>query len=154
MKAIGILAAILYIMGLLDSCSPTVTVQNRTSFVVRAVISNAGKSDVVSPSPGESSSVEVSEGAYGVSVIPDTEWVAYAQATRAYLNQQLANSDTLTGPQLLEVIRRLKDVASRIQQFEQTGGKAAGCRGSVSGDGGGVVDVSVGANGALVVSCK
>ena len=52
-------------------------------------------------------------------MIPDAEWIEYARTTRKFLNDQLANADSLTGPQLLEVIRRLKNIAARIDQFQR-----------------------------------
>ena len=140
--------------ALVAGCGPIITVNNITKFPVRVVVSSGGRSEVVSPSAGESSSVEVVEGPYRVYVIPDDEWIAYAKATRQYLNDRLANSQSLTGPQLLDVIRRLKEIAARIQQYEQALGTGKGCAGSVTSDGGGVVQVSTAADGGLVVSCK
>lgn len=139
---------------LLASCGPSIVVENKTSIPVRVVVRAGGKSEVVSPSPGESSTVEANEGTYRATVIPDAEWIEYAKLTRKFLNDQLANSDKLTGAQLLEVIRRLKDVAQRMQQYEQAAGSSASCGGSLSEDSTGLVVVSTASTGVLVISCK
>src|SRR6266550_4355256 len=102
---IKFLAGCLALAAMADSCSPVITVSNATSFEVWAVVTNAGHSQVLSPSPGESSAAEAQGGPYIVSVIPSQEWLDHANATRKFLNEQLANSDNLTGPQLLEVVR-------------------------------------------------
>jgi len=139
---------------LLVSCGPSIVVENKTTIPVRVIVRAGGRSEVVSPSPGESSSVEASEGAYRVTVILDAEWIEYAKLTRKVLNDQLADSDKLTGPQLLEVIRRLKDIAQRMQQFEQAAGSAASCGGTLTQDSTGLVVVSTADTGKLVVSCR
>ncbi|HKZ55257.1 MAG TPA: hypothetical protein VJ123_07235 [Anaerolineales bacterium] len=154
MRRIGWVAMGLILSGLITGCAPVVTVQNTTRIPVRAFVWSGGRSEVLSPSPGESSSAEVSEGPYRVSVVPDQEWIEYAKATRRYLNERLADSDHLTGQQLLDVIRRLKDIAQRIQQFENAAGTGSGCRGKVSSEGGGLATISTSADGSLVVSCK
>ena len=154
MKRIMLVAVCMVAAGLLTGCAPAVVVQNNSGFPVRAIVSSGGRAEVLSPSPGESSVTEVSEGAYGVYVVPDDEWIEYAKDTRKYLNDRLANPDSLTGEQLLDVIRRLKAVAVRIKQFESAAGTGSGCTGTVTGDGGGVVEISTAANGALVATCK
>jgi hypothetical protein len=157
MKAIAFITFVFYLLTQLDSCGPTITVSNRTTIPVRVVVFNAGRSDTLSPSPGESSSTEAQDGAWVVTVIPDAEWIAYAQLVRNDLNQQIANSDRLTGPQLLDVVRRLKDIAARMQQYQQAAGSSAKCGGLINSSAGsstGFATVSVGANGALSVACK
>src|SRR5437870_12132835 len=129
---IKFLAGCLALAAMADACSPNIIVSNSTSFVVRAVVTNGGHSQVLSPSPGESSSAEGEEGPYSVTVIPDQEWLDHAIATRKFLNDQLANSENLTGPQLLEVVRRLKDIALKIKQFEDTAGNGQGCSGKIT----------------------
>jgi hypothetical protein len=145
------LAAVLCAAG----CGPTVTVMNNTRIPVRAFVSaSGGENDTLSPSPGESSVAEVSEGAFQVKVVPDTAWVDYAKTSRKLLNDQLANSDNLSGPQLLDVVKRLKDVAAQMQQMESVASAGgASCAGTISSDGAALVNVSVGASGALAVSC-
>lgn len=138
----------------LAGCGPTLTIVNSTSFPVRAVVRSAGRSEVLSPSPGESSTAEMKEGKYTVTVIPDREWLDYAKITRTILNEQLANADKLTGPQLLEVIRRLKDIATRMQQFETAAGSSQSCSGSLQSDSIAVATVSLDANGQLAVFCR
>lgn len=139
----------------LASCGPILTVENRTRFPVRVIVSGGGKIEVVSPSPGESSSVEMREGTYKATVIPDAEWIEYAKLTRKFLNDQLANSDKLTGPQLLDVIRRLKEVAVKMQQYEQAAGSSASCGGRLTeNNSAGLVMVSISDSGALTISCR
>lgn len=53
-----------FVPGTIAGCAPSVTVENQTSFPVRVVVKAGVSSSVVSASPGESSTVEVSEGAY------------------------------------------------------------------------------------------
>jgi len=140
---------------LVSACAPYVTVQNNGAFPVRALIISGGVSQVVSPSPGEASYPEVPTGPFRAVVIPDAEWIEYARATREYLNQQLAHADSLTGPQLLEVIRRLKDVAARIKQYESAaaGRSAIGCSGSVSSEDSGVVVITTTPAGEIQLNC-
>ena len=154
MKRMKFLAGLVALAALADGCLPVVTVQNKTSFVVRAVVTNSGHSQVLSPSPGESSAAEVEEGPYRVTIIPDQEWLDHANATRQFLNDQLAHSDTLTGPQLLEVVRRLKEIAASIKAYENTAGNGAACAGQITQDGGGSVTVSAATDGTILVSCQ
>jgi hypothetical protein len=141
--------------GLIAGCAPTITVQNNTSFPVRAIVSAGKIRTVLSPSPGEHSTAEVGEGPYTVTVIPDAEWIEYAKLTRKVLNDQLANADKLTGPQLLDVIRRLKEIATRMQEFERAVGSRASCGGKISSDGGAAfVTISTSSSGALVATCR
>jgi hypothetical protein len=151
---IKFLAGCLALAAMADSCAPVITVSNTTSFAVRAVVTSGGHSQVLSPSPGESSSAEAVEGPYRVTVIPDQEWLDHANATRKFLNDQLANADNLTGPQLLEVIRRLKEIALKIKQFEDTAGNGKGCGGNITQDGGGTVTVSTAADGSIIAVCR
>ena len=151
--AATIILATFFIVGF-EGCGPTITVQNNTKFPVRAVVSSGGKSEMLSPSPGESSSADASEGPYGVYVVPDEDWINYAKQVRQYLNDQLANSDKLTGPQLLNVIQRLKEIAMRMAQYERAGGSGNGCSGSVAEDKDGLVTITTKADGGLVVACK
>ena len=137
----------------LAACGPSIVVQNNTSFAVRAVVSNSGHSEVLSPSPGNSSYMAAEEGPYRASVIPDAEWLAYAKATRQFLNDELAQSDSLSGARLLEVIRRLKDIAAKIQQYESVTNVGSSCSGRIS-DADGAVTILIGSGGALVLSCK
>ena len=149
-----LLAGLIVGAVLLVGCAPSVVVENKTGFAVRVVVHSAGRSEVVSPSPGESSVAEVEEGPYLATAIPDADWIEWAKLTRKVLNDQLTNSDQLTGPQLLEVVRRLKDIAARMQQYESAG-IGASCSGAVSSDGGdGKVVISTAANGALVATCR
>jgi hypothetical protein len=138
-----------------SSCGgPTVTVENNTKFPVRVVVSSGGSSQVLSPSPGESSSADASEGPYRAYAVPDADWINYAKTKRKVLDDMLANSDQLTGPQLLSVVQQLKDIAQRMAQYDQAGASGTGCTGTVSSDHDGLVQVSTGADGGLVAACK
>lgn len=140
---------------LVSGCGPSITVYNRTRFPVRAVVTQAEHHETVDPSPGESSTVDAEEGPYKVYAVPDKEWIDYAKLTRKALNDRLANADKLTGPQLLDVIQRLKDIADRIQQYEGAARTGNGCAGNFGpSDESHSVDVNVGANGELVATCR
>ena len=78
--------------------------------------------------------------------------LAHANATRKFLNEQLSNPN-LSGPQLLEVVRRLKEIALKIKQFEDTAGNGQACSGQITQDGGGSVTVSTAADGSVKVAC-
>ena len=92
------------------------------------------------------------KGAYRVTVVADQEWLEYAKLTRKVLNEHLTNADKLTGPQLLDVIRRLKEIAQKMQQSENATG-SAGCSGAVSEEGFNAAVITIGADGQLVATC-
>lgn len=137
-------------------CGPVITVENHTRIPVRVFVSNGDRNDLLLPSPGESSTMDAQVGAYGVSAIPDKEWVEYARATRRFLNEQLAQPDSLTGPQLLKVIDRLRDVAAQMLEFGQAARAAgSGCGGMISDQSSGALAVvSIAPDGSLAVTCK
>ena len=142
----------------LAGCVPTVTAVNNTSFPVRVIVSSAGSHDMLSPSPGESSSAEVTEGHWMATVIPDQEWIDYAKSVRQYLNDQLANPQHLSGQELLTVIQHLKEIAAQMQAFEKAAATQDGarCLGTINSDNDstGTVEISTGADGALIAVCK
>ena len=153
MKRFRLIGASIVALIVLCACTPGVQVENKTKFVVRAVIHSSAGTDVVSPSPGESSSVEVEDGPYSVSVIPDSDWITHAQQTRDFLNKELADPSHLTGQQLLDVVNRLKAIASAMKQFEDAG-LGTGCGGNVNSDNSfALVIVSAAADGKLTVIC-
>jgi len=157
MKRIGMLLGGLGAAILAAGCAPYITVKNNTAIPVRALISAGGMQQVVSPSPGEASYPEVASGPFTAVVIPDAEWLEYARATRSYLNSQLANAESLSGEQLLDVIRRLKDIAVRIEQFERAAANSSAgvgsCSGSVSSEQSGVVVIKSAPDGRIVLDC-
>ena len=120
---------------------------------MRAIVASPGGPEAVAPSPGESSSVEVEEGTFTVTAIPDSDWIDYARTKRKVLNDMLANSENLTGEQLLAVVAQLKDIALRIKQFQDAAGKSASCSATASSDSAPIVVVSQGAGG-LVAKCN
>lgn len=137
----------------LAGCGPSITVENKTSFDVRVFVSNNGHHEVLSPSPGNSSTMDATEGSYIVAAVRSEEWLNYAKATRQYLNGQLSNMDSLTGAQLFEVVQRLKDIAKKMAEYEnvKTG---ASCTGRIAEDANGAATISLGPGGALVAACK
>jgi hypothetical protein len=153
MKRILLVIAFLLVGGVLAGCIPTVTVTNNTGFDVRVMVFWSGGREVLSPSPGESSYAEVTEGTYTVAAVPASDWIDYAKAKRQYLNDQLANMDNLSGAQLAEVVRQLKDIAARMKQYETAAGKGASCSGSITQEANGIVTVSAAADGTLAVTC-
>ncbi|MEP7355689.1 MAG: hypothetical protein ABI847_00455 [Anaerolineales bacterium] len=153
---IRLVAGCLALAAMADSCGPTVTIENKTSFEISAIIGNKGTETVLSPSPGESSYAVVQQDAYVVTVIPKDEWLTHAKATRQFLNDQLANPDQLTGPQLLEVVKRLKDIALRMKAFEDAAkGGDASCVGILDDQhSAAVVTVTSLPDGKLKAACK
>lgn len=141
---------------LLAACEPGVTVTNNTAFSARVIVSSHGTRQVVSPSPGGGSSFAVvNEGTYTAAAFPDSEWIAYARLVRADLNEQIKNSDKLSGEQLLDLIRRLADIAAQMDKYTAAAeGRGATCGGRVSEDSAGLVQVSQDAGGNLVISCR
>jgi hypothetical protein len=147
-----VLAAIAVLVA---GCAPYVSIHNGTTFAVRVVITTSEGSQVFSPSPGEDSTADATEGTYTVTVVPDAEWITWAKATRAYLNERIANSESLTGPQLLDVVQRLKDIAAKMQSYANaSGGSAAGCGGTVTANSDGLVTITQAADGTLVATCR
>lgn len=139
---------------LLAACAPAIVVQNNSTFPVRVVVAAGDTRSVLSPSPGESSSMEAPQGTYRATVIPDTEWIEYAKLQRQMLNERLKNADQLSGPELLQVVQQLKDVAARMQAYEQAAGSSGSCSGALTEAGGGLVTVNAGADGALTIICQ
>lgn len=154
MSRLQIIVLALAALCCLAGCGPTVTVVNSTKIPVRVVVTSSGGTESLSPSPGESSAAEVEEGTYNVSAIADQQWVDYAKATRQYLNDQIANSGSLSGAQLLAVVQRLKEVATQMQQLGTAGASGSSCSGAVTQDADGLATITVGANGKLVLSCR
>jgi hypothetical protein len=158
MKRIGLLLVGLGAAILTAGCAPGIVIQNNAPFTVRAILVVGGQSQVLSPSAGGSSYAEVGSGSYQATVIPDAEWIEFARGTRQYLNEQLANSGALTGEQLLDVIRRLSDIAIAMDRFERAARSsavgAASCSGAVSTEADGSVVVTTTEDGRILIECK
>lgn len=154
MKTDVLIAALM--IAALAACSPTVTVKNGANFPVHTMVTGQRGTQMLSPTPGESSTAEMDLGAYTVVVIPDADWLDYAKGVRKYLNDQLANADNLTGPQLLEVVQRLKDIALRMQQLEKAGtAGGTACSGTLTSEkSDAVATISLTAAGGLAITCK
>lgn len=148
-RGLGLIAIALVIAG----CAPAVSIHNGTTFAIRVIVISGSTSEVFSPSPGEDSSGDVSEGHYHATAILDREWIAWATATRAYLNDRLAQPDSMTGAQLLDVVQRLKDIAAKMKAYEDAAGSLNGCEGSVSSDANGQVTVTQAPDGSLRITC-
>jgi len=138
----------------LGGCAPTITVHNNTTIPVRVVITHSGGSETFAPSPGESSNGDLTEGTYRVVAIPDAAWVDYAKLTRQDLNQQIANSQNLSGQKLLDLVQRLKDIAKRMDEMQRAAGSTGACGGKVKEDSAAAAEISIGPSGQLVVACK
>jgi hypothetical protein len=138
----------------LAGCGPVVSVVNNTKVPVRVIVKTADGSETFEPTPGESSSAEVTPGTVTVTAVPDADWVNYAKLTRQDLNQQLANSQNLSGPKLLDLVRRLKEIAAKMDEMSKAAGSSASCSSRVSEDSGLTATVSIGQSGALAVSCR
>lgn len=143
------------VAAIVAGCAPTVVVENATTISVRVGIDSGFVHQMLSPSPGESSAVEVEEGNYRAVVIPDTEWIEYAKLTRTVLTEQVLTADPnrLSHEQLQDVIQRLKDITAQIEAFEAAASSRAACSGSVSESGGGGVIVSMAEDGTLAITC-
>ena len=139
-----------------DSGGPTITIKNNTQFPVRVIVAQS-RSQTVSPSPGESSEVtgEEDNGVYTVTAIPDAQWLDYAKTKRKVLNDELANSQNLSGQQLLQVVNDLKEIAAQMQAFGRVGAGAV-CVGDYTKteSHNGVVQISQASDGSLVAACK
>jgi hypothetical protein len=72
------------------ACGPSLTVTNRTEFAVRVFVTADLNLDVVSPSPGESSSLDFVGGSFTATVIFDEEWVNLLRSRRDTLNNLVA----------------------------------------------------------------
>jgi hypothetical protein len=154
MKRRSLLGLAMLAAVLLAGCAPSIVVQNKTSFGVRAIVTSGAGTEVLSPSPGESSTADGAEGSYTVSAIPEQEWLDWATATRKYLNDQLKDSSKLTGQQLLDLIDRLKSIATKMKQFQDAAASSGSyCTGVLSSDANGNAVIATKPGGGLVVSC-
>jgi hypothetical protein len=131
-----------------------VLVTNNTDFgVLVVVMSKSGGFNVVSLAPGRDLAVEVPEGRYGVSVHTDKEWIAFAKEERVGLVQLLSYPTVLGPDQIIEVLARLQQISDRIKQLEAKQSEV-GCIGTVTSDGGGVVEIGARADGVITMSCN
>jgi hypothetical protein len=141
---------------LVSGCGPTITVYNRTRIPVRAQVFQGKQHAVVNPSPGESSTVDADLGPYVAIAEPEEDWLRYAKLTQKVLNESLADPSRLTGPQITDIVQRLKDIVERIQQYEGAGGRRSSCRGKITEKEPEAhsVNVDVGVTGTLVATCR
>jgi hypothetical protein len=154
MKRPKLLVACLLLGVLLAACAPVITIDNNTAIQVRAIVTTTDGDQAVSPSPGNSSSVDAGTGDYSVTVVVDRDWVTYAQTARKVLSEALADPSNLTEQQVLQITQRLKDIDQGLNQFITAASVGDSCSGTLSQNGGGTVTVSTDANGQLAVTCS
>ena len=147
----SLLLAALAIAG----CSPSLSVSNATSFEVRAIVAGEGGTrNVHLVRPGQSSSGDIPEGEYSVTVVPDQAWTAAARASRDVLLRRLARPDELGPTEVQAILRELDVLHEKLAAFEAEAATGASCSGTVPADGVGVADVGIEADGQLVVRCS
>jgi hypothetical protein len=153
-KLIPIIMAVFSLSALLSDCGgPDITANNNTTFGVRVILHTTAGPDVLSPSPGESSSADAVEGGFTATAINDQDWINYAKVQRKLLDDQLTNAGTLTGPQLLTLLQRLKDIAAKMDAYQAAAGKGATCEGTITQNADGVITIGQAADGSLAVTC-
>ena len=138
----------------LAACSPSVTVSNGAGFPVRAIVTGEeGARNVHLVSPAETVNGDVPDGAYTVTVVPDADWVAYAQTLRDRLEERLVNAPSLTSADVNEIVARLAEIAARLRAFEREAGSAS-CQGIVAADAIATAEIVVESDGSLTVICS
>jgi hypothetical protein len=136
------------------ACSPSVTVSNGAGFPVRAiVIGEEGARNVHLVSPGDVVNGDVPDGPYTVTVVPDADWVAYAQTLRDRLEARLVDAPSLTSADVNEIVARLAEIASRLRSFERDAGGGT-CTGTVAADATATAEIVIEPDGSLKVFCS
>ena len=147
--ALLLAALVLVIMG----CSPSITVSNGAGFPIRAIVTGEeGARNVHLVSPSETVNGDVPDGAYAVTVVPDADWVEYAQSLRERLEERLV-APSLTSADVNEVVARLAEIAARLRSFEREAGSAS-CRGTVAADAIATAEIFIESDGSLTVICS
>ena len=144
---LGLLAAALVLAG----CTPTLLISNNTDIDIRVLIVSQGAPGVISLGVGQSMSIDVNEGSYGVGVLADKAWIAEANEYRRFLVESLANPGALTGERIMNVIAELQKISDRINQLKSETGIM--CKGTVGSEGGALAEVNIGPNGEISVAC-
>jgi hypothetical protein len=143
---------------LLAACAPTITVSNNTAVPVRVMVMPPGGSrQVVSISANESIGVEYAEkGFYTAVVIKDQQWIEYTKQKRDYLTQRLQNPQNLSQEEVKEITQQLKEIQKQISAFESSPEPGSACSSKVDpeADTSGLVNISQGADGALLAVCQ
>ena len=138
----------------LAACSPSVTVGNTAPFPVRAiVIGEDGTRNVHLVLPGVTVNGDVPEGPYVVTIVPDAQWLEYAQALRGRLVDRLVGAPDLSGAALTEIAARLAEIGPRLRAFERAAGGAT-CRGTLQADAIATAEIVIRSDGSLGVTCS
>jgi len=137
----------------LAGCAPMILITNNADFGVSVLVTAKGSQQVVSLAPGDETSIEVAEGAYGVYVFPGRKWVEFARTKRQEIVMVLEYPLDLSPVEVVEVLAQLDGISERIKQLEAQA-EGVACSGNVTSDGGGVVDVGSDPNAVITVSCN
>jgi len=144
---LGFLVAALALAG----CAPTLFLSNNTDINVRMMVVSQGAPAIISLGAGESMSIEVNEGSYGVGLFADKDWYEEANDYRRFLVESLTNPESMTGEGIMHVIEELQKITNRINRMKSE--IAIMCKGTVGSEGEALVEVNSGPDGELSVAC-
>lgn len=144
---LGFMAAALLVAG----CTPTLFLSNNTDVDVRMMIVSQGFPAIISLGAGQTMSIDVNEGSYGVGLFADEAWYKEANDYRRFLVESLANPEGMTGERIMHVIEELQKITNRINQMKSE--IAIMCKGTVGSEGGALAEVNSGPDGELSVAC-
>ncbi len=156
-----------------EGCNPVISVNNQTNIAVKVAITPPNDHmQIVSPSPGSSSGVEVhNAGTYIAVAIRSQEWVEGATLARKVLSEMLNNPQSLSADQIKDIQKRLSDIEAQLKTFEGTAARGASCTGTIEMESSilpidffgiflpfelfrnGAVDVTM-SGGALQITCR
>jgi len=127
----------------------TIQVENTSSTQLRVMVSVPGGGvSSVSPTPGSSSFVVVSEGGtFHALALADSEWLETVRFRRDYLTRRLADPVVrrrLSGDELRQISEQVNDPATEIQRATERPSENIGaCTGTVQMSGAGGVAATV-----------
>jgi hypothetical protein len=147
--------------ALVVGCGPSLTVENKTEFAIHVTVRTSKGVDVVSPSPGESSSVDFEGGNFSAVAFLDQEWVNYMTSSRDTLNNLIAGVASgqrrIDRDELEAVLTTLRTLNSRIATIQGITGEAPSCSGSFNSSnesGGAVIEITYGVDNRLYAFCS
>lgn len=116
-----------------EGCNPVISVNNQTNIAVKVAVTPPNDHmQIVSPSPGSSSGVEVhNAGTYIAVVVRSQEWVEGAKLARKALTDMLNNPQSLSADQIKDIQKRLSDIETQLKTFESTAARGASCAGKI-----------------------
>ena len=116
-----------------EGCNPAIIAFNKTNIGVKVAIMPPGdRLQIVSPSPGSSSGVEVhNAGTFTAVAIRSQEWVEWATLSRKALSDMLNNPQNLSPDQIRDIQKRLSEIETQLKTFESTTGPGAACTGTI-----------------------